>query len=220
MLIQKVFLISQIGHDSSLWILFILSVFSIAISLERFFVLRTWKVAAAKVSTEVLEAVESGQLNWIQNLDKKFSDIHPDPGLRLVATYLEKKSHLVESVFHSFILSKKKVLESKLSFLASVGSNAPFIGLLGTVFGVMDAFYALGVENTSTAPIVMMGISKALLATAVGLMTALPAILFYNFFKKQVKGIIENMETIKTGYALYIQSLDSKQAHQPQKPLL
>lgn len=205
MLTQKFFLISSLGHEITLWILIILSILSLAVVMERFFLLRAWRKSAQKAKKAVQEAVETGHLEWIKNLNHQFSNSKTDPGTQLISSYMDKKPELIVEVFESFVLSKKDLFESHLHFLATVGANAPFIGLLGTIFGVMDAFYALSSSQVST-PIVMIGISKALLATATGLIVAIPAILFYNFLRKQVVHILHCFECIKQGYMLYNQS--------------
>ena len=199
---DQIFLISQIGHEASLWLLLLLSVFSVGIALERFFFIRGWVKSSGKLFKEVEEAVNSGQLNWIKNT--KFQNKDKDPGSHLAALYMKKNPDLISQAMASFSASKKIQLESRLSFLATVGSNAPFIGLLGTIFGVMDAFNALGIsQDQIAAPIVMIGISKALLAAAVGLLVAIPAVIFYNYLRRQVRVVLQNLEGIAGGYALY-----------------
>ena len=87
-------------------------------------------------------------------------------------------------------------MRSYAHFLATVGSNAPFIGLLGTVFGIMKAFNDLGVSQGDAAS-VMVGIAEALVATAVGLFVAIPAVVAYNIYQKQVKQVMQNLETVR-----------------------
>lgn len=77
-------------------------------------------------------------------------------------------------------------LERNLTFLASVGSNAPFIGLFGTVLGIIRAFADLVGNIDGGADVVMAGISEALVATAVGIFVAIPAVVAYNAFQRQV----------------------------------
>jgi biopolymer transport protein ExbB len=77
-------------------------------------------------------------------------------------------------------------LERNLTFLASVGSNAPFIGLFGTVLGIIRAFADLAGNLDGGADVVMAGISEALVATAVGIFVAVPAVVAYNAFQRQV----------------------------------
>jgi biopolymer transport protein ExbB len=77
-------------------------------------------------------------------------------------------------------------LSGGMQFLASVGSNAPFIGLFGTVYGIMNSFIGIANTNTTNLAVVAPGIAQALLATGIGLFTAIPAVVFYNYFQTQI----------------------------------
>ena len=77
-------------------------------------------------------------------------------------------------------------LERRLTFLATVGSTAPFIGLFGTVWGIMTSFQAIAVTNNTSLAVVAPGIAEALFATALGLLAAIPAVIFYNKFNSEV----------------------------------
>ena len=85
-------------------------------------------------------------------------------------------------------------LESALGFLATTGSASPFIGLFGTVWGIMDTFKGIGARGSATLAIVAPGISEALIATAAGLAAAIPAVIFYNYFLTQSKNMVQEME--------------------------
>ncbi len=94
-------------------------------------------------------------------------------------------------------------LESYLIYLATVGSTAPFIGLLGTVWGIMDAFKGIGVAGTASLAVVAPAISEALVTTAAGLAAAIPSVMAYNFFlnwiRKQANGLeafSENLQSL------------------------
>jgi biopolymer transport protein ExbB len=78
----------------------------------------------------------------------------------------------------------------KLGIIASVGSNAPYIGLLGTVLGIMVTFYTIGTEGYVNATRIMVGLALALKATAIGLVVAIPSIVFYNTLLRRVKVIL------------------------------
>ena len=82
---------------------------------------------------------------------------------------------------------ERLTLERNLGVLGTLGNNAPFIGLFGTVLGIIRAFADLAKNQTGGAGPVMTGISEALVATAVGLMAAIPALMAYNFFQGQLK---------------------------------
>jgi biopolymer transport protein TolQ len=85
-------------------------------------------------------------------------------------------------------------LEKHLSFLATTASSAPFVGLFGTVWGIMDAFRGLSVTHSSSIQAVAPGIAEALIATAVGLAAAIPALMAYNYFVQQVKVLAVEMD--------------------------
>jgi biopolymer transport protein TolQ len=85
-------------------------------------------------------------------------------------------------------------LEKMMSFLATTGSVTPFIGLFGTVWGIMDAFIRIGIVRSASLSTVAPGIAEALVATALGLFAAIPAVIAYNYFLHRIKDIITDME--------------------------
>jgi biopolymer transport protein TolQ len=94
-------------------------------------------------------------------------------------------------------------LERLLSFLATTGSATPFIGLFGTVWGVMNAFHGIGLRGSATLATVAPGISEALIATAAGLAAAIPAVIAYNHFVSQIRMISAEMENFAGEFASY-----------------
>jgi biopolymer transport protein TolQ len=92
-------------------------------------------------------------------------------------------------------------LENYLSFLATTGSTAPFIGLFGTVWGIMDAFRGIGMAGSAALSVVAPGIAEALITTAVGLLAAIPAVIGYNYFLNSCRQLI--METEDFSEDLY-----------------
>lgn len=86
-------------------------------------------------------------------------------------------------------------LTKKLHVIATIGSNAPYIGLLGTVLGIMLTFYTMGKEGMMDTGKIMTGLALALKATAIGLVVAIPSIAFYNFLLRKVKVLIAQWET-------------------------
>lgn len=85
-------------------------------------------------------------------------------------------------------------LEKLMFFLATTGSVTPFIGLFGTVWGIMDSFMAIGSQRSASLATVAPGIAEALIATAVGLFAAIPAVIAYNFFLGRIKDLVTDME--------------------------
>ncbi|HPL63178.1 MAG: protein TolQ [Syntrophales bacterium] len=86
--------------------------------------------------------------------------------------------------------SEQTRIETALGFLATTGSACPFIGLFGTVWGIMDAFRGIGARGTATLAVVAPGISEALIATAAGLAAAIPAVVFYNYFQNRIRKVM------------------------------
>jgi biopolymer transport protein TolQ len=91
-------------------------------------------------------------------------------------------------------------IESNLSFLASVGSVSPYVGLFGTVWGIMHAFIGLSNMTQVTLATVAPGIAEALVATAIGLMAAIPAVMAYNYFSRRIRVISSEMETFSSDF--------------------
>ncbi|NVK56408.1 MAG: protein TolQ [Alteromonadaceae bacterium] len=103
-------------------------------------------------------------------------------------------------------------LESRLSFLATAGSISPYIGLFGTVWGIMNAFIALGEVQQATLAMVAPGIAEALIATAIGLFAAIPAVIAYNRFSHQV----EKLENSYVNFMEEFSAILQRQAHASQ----
>ena len=95
-------------------------------------------------------------------------------------------------------------LEKGLNFLASVGSTAPFIGLFGTVWGIMNSFTAIGISQNTSLAVVAPGIAEALFATALGLVAAIPSVLFFNKFNNMLENISNKLEVFSEEIILII----------------
>lgn len=93
--------------------------------------------------------------------------------------------------------AERRELDKGLSFLGTVGSNAPFLGLTGTVIGILVAFDRFAATGGKGSTEVMIAISRALIATAVGLMVAIPAVVFYNILRNKVKGMLDEAREIR-----------------------
>jgi biopolymer transport protein TolQ len=100
----------------------------------------------------------------------------------------------IENVLKVTMSEETARLEHRLSFLATTANTAPFIGLFGTVWGIMDSFREIGLRGTTSLAVVAPGISEALITTALGLFTAIPAVLGYNFLVNRLKGVSAKME--------------------------
>jgi biopolymer transport protein ExbB len=109
--------------------------------------------------------------------------------------YLRGAGRLAE-LMEGKIIEERLFLEKRLSILNTLGNNAPFIGLLGTVLGVIKAFHGLGTLGNTGAEVVMRSISSALLATAAGLFVAIPVVMSNNYLARKLRIIIQNLEIL------------------------
>ena len=103
----------------------------------------------------------------------------------------------VEKVMDVTISREVERLERRLTFLATVGSTAPFIGLFGTVWGIMTSFQAIALSKNTSLAVVAPGIAEALFATALGLLAAIPAVIFYNKFNSEVARHAARLEELR-----------------------
>ena len=118
---------------------------------------------------------------------------------------LELAQMQIDREISYYLKYKRQTFNKNLYVLASLGSNAPFIGLFGTVLGIIRAFAYLGSQSGSAA--VMTGVSQALYATAIVLLVAIPAVTAYNYFSNQIKRATANLESLRD---LYIAQLFKK----------
>ena len=147
----------------------------------------------SKLFPRLLELCQRGDLKAAAALAT--SDSMESEVVRAAADVAEGGTPAVEKAVQSTIDRRRLEYERWLFVLGTLGNNAPFIGLFGTVLGIIRAFADLAVANrggggTSTASFVMAGISEALVATAVGLFVAIPAVLAFNIFQRLLKRVI------------------------------
>ena len=197
MLTEKIFALAHYADDVVLIVLVIMSVVSIAMIFERYMALKKVSGESDRIRARIKMALQNGSV-------QDFEDIAKDPtslegraaghAMKYLKAHGEKG---IEDVFNSFVLTEKSELEKFLPVLATISSNAPFIGLLGTVLGIMKAFNDLAVTQNAGQQTVMSGISTALVATAAGLFVAIPASMFYNYFTRKVKSTLNSIKSVK-----------------------
>ncbi len=122
-----------------------------------------------------------------------FSKQFDSDGFQLTADEQQKMANRIERTIDKSIMRQNIEMEKGLGTLASISSAAPFIGLFGTVIGVIDAFYSIGSQGSSNIAVVAPGISAALVATAFGLFTAIPALMAYNSFRDKTRTVGNEM---------------------------
>jgi biopolymer transport protein TolQ len=106
----------------------------------------------------------------------------------------------IQRVLRRSIMEEVTRLESQLTFLATTGSTCPFIGLFGTVWGIMNAFRGIGVKSSASIGVVASGISEALIATAFGLFAAIPAVVAYNYYLNKIRVLTTEMDNFSSEF--------------------
>jgi biopolymer transport protein ExbB len=182
-----------------LWLLVTLSVLSLALMLERAVYFATHRLTDSEALTVKLARGEFDSVRSAVEGKKGMEAAVIREGLASTA----QGPDTVEQVIASTVSRERPQYERYLSFLGTLGNNAPFIGLFGTVLGIIKAFNDLGATNVKGAAIqqtVMAGISEALVATAVGLAVAIPAVVGFNVFNRQLKTLTSRTNAL--GFAL------------------
>lgn len=197
MFAEKIFAVAQVADQAVLFLLLILSVISIGMILERFFALKKVSAESHKVRTRIRMALQSNSVEDIEEIARDTASLEGRAASYALRSMKDSGSKGLEEIFNTFSLTERPDLERFLGFLATVGSNAPYIGLFGTVLGIMKAFQDLASSSEAGQQTVMAGISAALIATATGLFVAIPAVIFYNYYNKQVRGILQSLESVK-----------------------
>jgi len=193
-------LIADIVEKIILLILFGLSIWSFSIIIDRYRNIK-WQ----KQNDHFNELKNKIKLHQIQSIisDNSFNNSQNNKIQILkavVKTLVESQqnSESINAALSGFIKEEKMKLEEGLAVLATLGSNAPFIGLFGTVLGIIRSFAYLGSQSGTAT--VMSGISQALFATAFGLFVAIPAVIAFNVFTKLIKDLITKSEALRDIY--------------------
>jgi len=200
MLTQKLLTISLLGTEWVVYFLLLLSVFSMTLIVERFLYLRMKKGDLKKLEAKVHRDSETSHADKVKKILHKD---HSSPSSVAVATYKNvHDQHLDFEEGLAIALSEERLLlENRIVFLGTIGSTSPFLGLFGTVLGIMNAFHGLAQTNQGGSQ-VMAGISEALVATALGLLVAIPAVTAYNHFMREIKGIMVTAENFTRSFML------------------
>jgi biopolymer transport protein ExbB len=113
-------------------------------------------------------------------------EVSRQAGLQVTGAHRDSTITRASSAVGAVQAGLSKRLSAGMQFLASVGSSGPFIGLFGTVYGIMNSFIGIANTNTTNLAVVAPGIAEALLATGIGLFAAIPSVIFYNFFQTRI----------------------------------
>ncbi|MDB4956085.1 MAG: MotA/TolQ/ExbB proton channel family protein [Myxococcales bacterium] len=197
-MMDKLLDIAGVGGTVVLVLLLALSVISIGIIIERVAYFRKRRVDAVKLARDVLAKLEQDDRQGAVKLLASSKSIEAAALTDALAWY-DAGPEAFREVLSKGLTDRRKEVESGLVFLGTLGNNAPFIGLFGTVLGIIVAFRELSSAAANVAGgsgnmnNVMAGIAEALVSTAVGILVAVPAVVFFNIFQKRTVQIEDNI---------------------------
>jgi biopolymer transport protein ExbB len=211
-------LMTNFGAQWVMWLLIGLSVISVAIMLERAWFYWSLRDDLPRLASDLRDLLRSGDVEGA----KRKMEASPSAEAAVVVAGIvesERGREAAEEAMAGAVALQRMRLERRLAYLGTLGNNAPFIGLFGTVIGVVQAFAALAHQDTASAAAeaaagmapqeVMAAIAEALVATAVGLAVAIPAVATYNYFMRQLKSTLANTEVLSRVLLAHLAGLDA-----------
>lgn len=197
------------GAGWVLWLLFALSVGSVVVVIERWLFFRRKSADVEAVAAVLDRHLGSGDVDGALEAIRAMDSV----GASVVRAGLEladRGTAAVDRAMESAMAVERKELQKRLAYLGTLGNNAPFIGLFGTVIGVILAFESLGAQGAAgvASAGVMSAVSEALVATAVGIGVALPAVAAHNYFQRRIAVLLEDAETLSNLVLAYLSEGD------------
>jgi biopolymer transport protein ExbB len=187
--------LALVGDIWVLYLLILASVASVAVMVERWLVYRNNKGDISVFMDGLARSLEKGDIKGAIKLAGSSTRIEAKVALEGLNN-IKKGPASVEEVMTSRWIRERLELEKNLVILATMGNNAPFVGLFGTVLGIIKAFNDLALTGQSGIAVVMSGISSALIATALGIFVAIPAVIANNYFASRLKQVQSNSESL------------------------
>jgi biopolymer transport protein ExbB len=193
---ERLLSFTLLGSEWVLWLLIILSIVSVAVMVERWLAFPRKSADLDDVAVNLLELLAAGD---VPGARRAIGDpVTPEARVGLVGLSEMTRGRDAAAEAMASAKSRERLnLEKRLGILGTLGNNAPFIGLFGTVLGIIRAFADLAQnQGSGGAAVVMKGISEALVATAVGLMVAIPAVIAYNILQGRVRRTMGRIDTM------------------------
>ena len=193
---ERLLSFTLLGSEWVLWLLIVLSVVSVAVMVERWLAFPRRSADLDDVAVSLLELLAAGDLPSA----RKAIGAPVTPEARVALVGLSEMARGRDAAAEAMLSAKSRerlAMEKRLGILGTLGNNAPFIGLFGTVLGIIKAFADLAQnQGSGGATVVMRGISEALVATAVGLLVAIPAVIAYNILQGRVRRTMGRIDTM------------------------
>ncbi|RJO64408.1 MAG: MotA/TolQ/ExbB proton channel family protein [Myxococcales bacterium] len=195
-MVDRLLNMALIGGEPILYLLVLLSLLSVAVVLERYTTYLRNRIDLPSFTGKIVNLLNvrdmEGALSAAEAIRAAEARVAAE-GLR----NFDKGPTVVTELMESMAMREQQQLDRRVTILGTVGANAPFIGLLGTVLGIIKAFNDLAFNSQGGPSVVMAGIAEALVATAVGLLVAIPAVVFFNYFKNRQKEIMSHMAQLQ-----------------------
>jgi len=186
---------AQLGANWVLWLLIVLSVISVGVMIDRALWLRRRDTDTERFTRELKGAFERGELERVQTKYMDDPAIPIQVGLRGLAVR-DKGAEAVAEAMHGERARWRRAADRNLIVLGTLGNNVPFVGLFGTVLGVINAFQHLATKAANAEQETLGNIAEALSATAIGLLVAIPAVIAFNFFSRKVRVIMGGADEV------------------------
>lgn len=214
-------LMLAVGAAKIMYLMLGLSIFSVAIILERAWFFFRSSDDLERLARQLDAHLESGDIEGAMRRMKASRSAEA----AIALTGLMKAPRGAEAAAEAMIgatAAARMKLERGLAYLGTLGNNAPFIGLFGTVIGIIVAFDHLGAAgqaggaaaSTTASADVMASIAEALVATAIGLAVAIPSVAFYNYFQRRIKATVANTEALTRIVLAWLKSEPSRHARE------
>lgn len=194
-----------------LYLLIVLSVLSVAVMLERWIFYTRRRIDIDAIRDALSKSLDRGDYAAAATALGQHDALETNAVLAGLRAY-QKGPESVEDLVTGALGREKGRYERRLGFLATLASNAPYIGLFGTVLGIIRSFRDLAANMAEASSAVMAGIAEALIATAVGLLVAIPAVIAFNVFKGRVKNAVTDCQLLARILLAHLKSAEPPRA--------
>jgi biopolymer transport protein ExbB len=185
-----------LGERAIFSIMGLASIIAVAVAIDRGLIFRHNMKIGGMIFGDIVAKLRAGEISYLGEYIKEYPESAYARFAAFVKEHFSTGERPLEHLMEGKLIEERIYLERRIIVLGTLGNNAPFIGLLGTVLGIIKAFYNLGTLGNTGAEVVMRSISTALLATACGLLIAIPVVMLNNFFSKRLKNIMQNLEIL------------------------
>lgn len=202
---------AMLGATWVMWLLIGLSVIGLGIVLERAYYYLASSDDFRKLREDVTPLIRKGDLKGVAARLEKSRSFEA----KVLSAGLDWSDKGAEAAAESMAGASQLArmnMERNLAFLGTVGNNAPFVGLLGTVIGIIRSFHELNQSQGKLSDTLMAEVGEALVATAIGILVAIPAVAFFNFFQRIIKARLGQAEALSRDLLAYLRSAEKPSA--------